>query len=163
MAICLFSVSLSQTNAQTTKDWGTLEFEAVASHAGGSFSPGMNGRLTVGYVVPSGKAGVYLDWGCGNGKLSDAPHTLLFCGGLPFYTGERFSIVPKLGVGMATAMESSGSRKYYLGSSLSATLRYYLFENVYCGFDARFVGINLYSGNRYISSPEFGISIGIVL
>lgn len=109
-----------QNQCTDYKGLGTLEFEAVANHAGWSFSHGMNGRLTVGYVVPSGKAGVYLDWGCRNGKLTDAPHTLLLCGGLQFYTGERFSIVTKLGFWMATAMDSNGSRKYYLGSSHSA-------------------------------------------
>lgn len=163
MVLCVLSAYLFQANAQTTKDWGAIEFEAVASHAGGAFSPGMNGRLTAGYIVPSGKAGVYLDWGSGSGRLSDASHTLLLCGGLPFYTGERFSIVPKIGLGMATMMDNAGTRKYYLGSALSATLRYYLFENLYCGFDARFLGINGYSGDKFISSPEFGISVGFVL
>ena len=122
-------------------------------------------RLSVGYIVPSGKAGVYLDWGSGSGNISEAAHTVLVSGGLPCYTGERFSVVPKVGLGMGTAENGNGDRKYYFAAALSATLRYYVSNSFYCGFDARFVGLNSSLGkpDGFMYNPEFGICVGLVL
>ena len=140
--LAVLSVACMQVFAQNTEDWGAFELEAAISHSQGTLSPGFNGRLSVGYIVPSGKAGVYLDWGSGSGNISEAAHTVLVSGGLPCYTGERFSVVPKVGLGMGTAENGNGDRKYYFAAALSATLRYYVSNSFYCGFDARFVGLN---------------------
>ena len=163
--LAVLSVACMQVFAQNTEDWGAFELEAAISHSRGTFSPGFNGRLSVGYIVPSGKAGVYLDWGSGSGNVSEAAHTVLISGGLPCYTGERFSVVPKVGLGMGTAENGTGDRKYYFAAALSATLRYYVSNSFYCGFDARFVGLNSSLGkpDGFMYNPEFGICVGLVL
>ena len=99
--LIVLSATCTQAFAQKAEDRGTFEIELATNHSQGTFSPGINGRLSVGYVVPSGKAGVYLDWGSGCGNISETAHTVLISGGLPCYTGERFSIVPKVGLGAA--------------------------------------------------------------
>ena len=163
--LAVLSVACMQVFAQNTEDWGAFELEAAISHSQGTFSPGFNGWLSVGYIVPSGKAGVYLDWGSGSGNISEAAHTVLVSGGLPCYTGERFSVVPKVGLGMGTAENGNGDRKYYFAAALSATLRYYVSNSFYCGFDARFVGLNSSVGkqDKFMYNPEFGICVGLVL
>ena len=163
--LAVLSVACMQVFAQNTEDWGAFELEAAISHSQGTFSPGFNGRLSVGYIVPSGKPGVYLDWGSGSGNISEAAHTVLVSGGLPCYTGERFSVVPKVGLGMGTAENGNGDRKYYFAAALSATLRYYVSDSFYCGFDARFVGLNSSVGkqDKFMYNPEFGICVGLVL
>ena len=163
--LAVLSVACMQVFAQNTEDWGAFELEAAISHSRGTFSPGFNGRLSVGYIVPSGKAGVYLDWGSGSGNISEAAHTVLVSGGLPCYTGERFSVVPKVGLGMGTAENGNGDRKYCFAAALSATLRYYVSDSFYCGFDARFVGLNSSVGkqDKFMYNPEFGICVGLVL
>jgi hypothetical protein len=177
--LAVLSVACMQVFAQNTEDWGAFELEAAISHSQGTFSPGFNGRLSVGYIVPSGKAGVYLDWGSGSGNISEAAHTVLVSGGLPsrfslntvlrFLEPLRwwraFSVVPKVGLGMGTAENGNGDRKYYFAAALSATLRYYVSDSFYCGFDARFVGLNSSVGkqDKFMYNPEFGICVGLVL
>lgn len=163
--LIVLSATCTQAFAQKAEDRGTFEIELATNHSQGTFSPGINGRLSVGYVVPSGKAGVYLDWGSGCGNISETAHTVLISGGLPCYTGERFSIVPKVGLGMGTAENGAGDRKYYYAAALSTTLRYYISNSFYCGFDARFVGLNRSPGKQegFMHNPEFGICIGLVL
>lgn len=167
ISIILFvlSVSCVQVLAQNTEDWGTFEFELATSHSLGTFSPGINGRLSLGYIVPSGKAGVYLDWGSGSGKMSEAAHTVLVSGGLPWYAGERFSAVPKIGLGVGLAGNETGERKYHFTAALSATLRYYISNVFYCGFDARFVGLTSSSReqDKFMYNPEVGICFGVLL
>ncbi|MBO8483170.1 MAG: hypothetical protein IAB75_03530 [Bacteroidetes bacterium] len=53
----------------------------------------------------------------------------------------------------------------HFAAALSATLRYYVSNSFYCGFDARFVGLNSSVGkqDRFMYNPEFGICVGIVL
>ena len=161
----ILSVSCIQVFAQKMVGRGTFEFELATIHSQGTFSPGINGRLSVGYVVPSGKAGVYVDWGSGSGNISETAHTVLVSGGLPWYAGERSSVVPKIGFGMGTAENGTEDRKYCFAAALSATLRYYISNSFYCGFDARFVGLNRSSGKQegFMYNPEFGICIGVVL
>ena len=163
--ITMLSLACMQAFAQKTEDWGALELELTTSYSQGTFSPGINGRLSVGYIVPSGKAGVYLDWGSGSGNISEAAHTVLVSGGLPWYAGERFAVVPKVGLGMGTAENGTRDRKYYFAAALSATLRYYVSGSFYCGFDTRFVGLNSSLGKQdeFMYNPEFGICVGVVL
>ena len=61
--ITMLSLACMQAFAQKTEDWGALELELATSYSQGTFSPGINGRLSVGYIVPSGKAGVYPPYG----------------------------------------------------------------------------------------------------
>ena len=49
--LAVLSVACMQVFAQNTEDWGAFELEAAISHSQGTFSPGFNGRLSVGYIV----------------------------------------------------------------------------------------------------------------
>ena len=53
--------------------------------------------------------------------------------------------------------QGNGDRKYYFAAALSATLRYYVSDSFYCGFDARFVGLNSSVGkqDKFMYNPEF--------
>ena len=49
--LIVLSATCTQAFAQKAEDRGTFEIELATNHSQGTFSPGINGRLSVGYVV----------------------------------------------------------------------------------------------------------------
>lgn len=158
----LLTGSAYEAAAQQTKDWGGVEVEAIVGYGFGNYSPGMNGRVSVGYVFPKKFSALYLDWGADNtASFKNATHSLHLSYGIPFHTGERFSIVPKLGVGTVSFVNSEMVRKWHLSGFMSMTLRYYITEDLWCGFEARMESYK--TDNKFIGNSNSGLTAGITL